>query len=105
MERSRATFDSQKTITDNRVSLESGEIFETHRSEVDVAMAEEERTRRLKGKAIATGPPSPKHKTPRPLVRANQGIILTSPVKPAHAPQVKRYDQPFYWNKMMLFLI
>ncbi|KAH0857040.1 hypothetical protein HID58_085301 [Brassica napus] len=80
MERSRATFDSQKTITDNRVSLESGEIFETHRSEVDVAMAEEERTRRLKGKAIATGPPSPKHKTPRPL--------------PADAPQVKRYDQP-----------
>ncbi|KAL0659442.1 hypothetical protein Bca4012_080027 [Brassica carinata] len=94
MERSRATFDSQKTITDNRVSLESGEIFETHRSDFDAAMAEEERIRRLKGKATATGPPSPTHKTPRPLIRANQGIILTSPVKPTDAPQVQRYDQP-----------
>ncbi|KAF2538020.1 hypothetical protein F2Q68_00019294, partial [Brassica cretica] len=94
MERSRATFDSQKTITDNRVSLESGEIFETHRSDFDAAMAEEERICHLKGKAIATGPPSPTHKTPRPLIRANQGIILTSPVKPTDAPQVQRYDQP-----------
>ncbi|XP_048623655.1 uncharacterized protein At4g02000-like [Brassica napus] len=66
LERSRATFDSQKTITNNRVSLESGEFFETHRSDFDAAMAEEERIRRLKGKAIATGPPSPTHKTPRP---------------------------------------
>ncbi|KAL0651889.1 hypothetical protein Bca4012_094580 [Brassica carinata] len=94
MERSRATFDSQKTITDNRVSLESGEFFETHRSDFDAAMAEEERIRRLKGKAIATGPPSPTHKTPQTLNRVNQGIILTSPVKPTDASQVQRYDQP-----------
>ncbi|CAN7027497.1 unnamed protein product [Brassica oleracea var. botrytis] len=94
LERSRATFDSQKTITNNRVSLELGEFFETHRSDFDAAMAEEERIRRLKGKAIATGPPSPTHKTPQTLNRVNQGIILTSPVKPTDASQVQRYDQP-----------
>ena len=94
MERSRATFDSQKTITDNRGSLESGEFFETHRPDLDAARAEEDRIRRLKGKAIATGTPPPTRKTPRPLIRANQGIILTSPVKPTDAPQVQRYDQP-----------
>ncbi|KAG2277883.1 hypothetical protein Bca52824_060438 [Brassica carinata] len=82
MERSRATFDSQKTITDNRVSLESGEFFETHRSDFDAAMAEEERISRLKSKVIATGPPSPTHKTPQTLNR------------PTDASQVQRYDQP-----------
>lgn len=49
-ERSRATFDSQKTISDNRASLESGELAATRISEAAIANAEEERIRRLKGK-------------------------------------------------------
>ncbi|KAF2559020.1 hypothetical protein F2Q68_00017434 [Brassica cretica] len=44
-------------------------------------MTEEERICRLKGKAIATGTPSPKHKASRPPALSNQGITLTSPKK------------------------
>ncbi|CAN6921752.1 unnamed protein product, partial [Brassica oleracea] len=43
MERSRATMDSQKTISDNRASLESGEIIATHNREAANIVSEEER--------------------------------------------------------------
>ncbi|WZZ60914.1 hypothetical protein YC2023_061021 [Brassica napus] len=63
-ERSRATFDSQRTISENRASLESGEIpVSKNRGDATIdatidAETEEERIRRIKGKAIATDTPA-----------------------------------------------
>ncbi|KAL0826059.1 hypothetical protein Bca101_049736 [Brassica carinata] len=53
-----ATYDSQKTISDKRASLESGEIVVTRGTEAENAVSEEEIIRRLKGKSIATDMPT-----------------------------------------------
>ncbi|CAN6829212.1 unnamed protein product [Brassica oleracea] len=98
IERSRATVDSQKTITDNRVSLESGEIVVTRGTEAanDIAdvNAEEERIRRLKGKAIATAT------SPPAVVRRYSTLSIRdkAPEKATKSPlttrQAKRYETP-----------
>ncbi|RID65762.1 hypothetical protein BRARA_D00940, partial [Brassica rapa] len=97
-ERSRATVDSQKTITDNRASLESGEIVATRGTEAakDNAddNAEEERIRRLKGKAIATA------SSPPAVVRRYSTLSIRekAPEKATESPltirQAKRYETP-----------
>ncbi|KAF3587355.1 hypothetical protein F2Q69_00030990 [Brassica cretica] len=81
-ERSRATYDSQRTVTDNRASLESGEILASRNrnSETAIAETEEERICHIKGKAIATNSPASLDKTARlstSLVGRNTFLTIT----------------------------
>ncbi|KAG5415720.1 hypothetical protein IGI04_003287, partial [Brassica rapa subsp. trilocularis] len=93
-ERSRAIVDSQKTITDNRASLESGEIVATRGSEAANDNAEDERIRRLKGKAIATAT------SPPAVVRRNSTLSIREKAtekameSPLTIRQAKRYETP-----------
>ncbi|CAF2046338.1 BnaAnng04150D [Brassica napus] len=89
-ERSRGTFDSQRTVSDNRASLESGEIFanRNHNPETRIAETEEERIRRIKGKAIDTGSPSSLGNPKRPsfsLVQRNTTLTINE--QHASSPQ------------------
>ncbi|KAH0911736.1 hypothetical protein HID58_035057 [Brassica napus] len=99
-EKSRATYDSQKTISDNRVSLESGEIDTNRRHEAATATTEreteEERTRRLKGKAIATGSPSPQEKAAHLASLAARGTSLMIREAPAAPTHRTPYTSPRY---------
>ncbi|KAF3509917.1 hypothetical protein F2Q69_00005564 [Brassica cretica] len=86
-EKSIVNYDSQKTISDNRVSLESGEIDTNRKNETATATPEEERIRRLKGKTIATGSPSPQDKAAHLASLAARGTSLTireNPAAPTH---------------------
>ncbi|KAL0655255.1 hypothetical protein Bca4012_075839 [Brassica carinata] len=98
-ERSRVTYDSQKTISDNRMSLESGEIDVTRITYAKTAAdAEEERIRRLKGKAIITDTPTPQHMNAHNTSLKHQGANLIIPGIPPEAPlsarQEQRYEPP-----------
>ncbi|RID63569.1 hypothetical protein BRARA_E02567 [Brassica rapa] len=98
MEKSHATIDSQKTISENRVSLESGEIIATNKGEVANIVSEEERIRRLKGKSIAIDSPTSQAKdTPfsNPEKRSNNLIISERHSETPHSTkQAQRYDLP-----------
>ncbi|KAL0837362.1 hypothetical protein Bca101_089252 [Brassica carinata] len=99
-ERSRVTLDSQKTISDISAPLEPGEIIPTHRSKAIQSLAsdgicEEERTRRLKGKAIATDSPTSKAKTPCSNPPAPRNTTLTITEKPLDPPQSMRNEQRY----------
>ncbi|CAN6823151.1 unnamed protein product [Brassica oleracea] len=87
---SRGTFDSQRTVSDNQASLESGEIFASRRRspETPIAETEEERIRRIKGKVIATSSPTSLGKSARlssSLVHRNTTLTITE--KHASSPQ------------------
>ncbi|CAN6884251.1 unnamed protein product [Brassica oleracea] len=95
-ERSRATFDSQRTISENRASLESGEIpVSKNRGDATIdatidAETEEERIRRIKGKAIATDTPA------RTSSMAQRNAALTITEKPSEPSQQRsRPDQRY----------
>ncbi|KAF3509536.1 hypothetical protein F2Q69_00005565 [Brassica cretica] len=100
-EKFRATYDSQKTISDNRVSLESGEIDTNRKNETATATPEEERIRRLKGKAIATGSPSPQDKAAHLASLAARGTSLTIRENPAAPTHRTPYTSPRYDSNLI----
>ncbi|KAF2555572.1 hypothetical protein F2Q68_00017159 [Brassica cretica] len=93
-ERPRATEDSQKTISDTRVSLETGECAANRGASTGLAETEEEKSRRLKGKAVATDSPTSKN-TAELIASANRSakLIISEPSKqPQHnSARSKRY--------------
>ncbi|KAF2583196.1 hypothetical protein F2Q68_00004314 [Brassica cretica] len=100
-EKFRATYDSQKIISDNRVSLESGEIDTNRKNETATATPEEERIRRLKGKAIATGSPSPQDKAAHLASLAARGTSLTIRESPAAPTHRTPYTSPRYDSNLI----
>ncbi|KAF3607495.1 hypothetical protein DY000_02049751 [Brassica cretica] len=93
-ERPRATEDSQKTISDTRVSLETGECAANRGASTCLAETEEEKSRRLKGKAVATDSPTSKN-TAELIASANRSakLIISEPSEqPQHnSAHSKRY--------------
>ncbi|KAH0903074.1 hypothetical protein HID58_042577, partial [Brassica napus] len=98
-ERSQATYDSQKTISDNRESLESGEVVPNRGTEAIIEETEAKRTRRLKGKAIVTDSPTSNAKETHPSLMARRSKNLTITEQPLDAPPLltrreQKYDPP-----------
>ncbi|WZZ14600.1 hypothetical protein YC2023_107689 [Brassica napus] len=93
-EKPRATEDSQKTISDTRVSLETGECAVNRGASTGLAETEEEKSRRLKGKAVATDSPTSKN-TAELIASANRSakLIISEPSEqPQHnSGRSKRY--------------
>ncbi|KAF3611811.1 hypothetical protein DY000_02050183 [Brassica cretica] len=95
-ERSRATYDSQRTISDNHVSLESGEMVVNRETDEVSETSEEERIRRLKGKAIATGSPTSKDKAAHTTPTTPRGTTLVISEKSMEAPLPKSTERQRY---------
>ncbi|KAH0906448.1 hypothetical protein HID58_038275, partial [Brassica napus] len=95
-ERSRATYDSQRTISDNHVSLESGEMVVNRETDEVSATSEEERIRRLKGKVIATGSPTSKNKATHTTTTTPRGTTLVISEKTMEAPLPKSTERQRY---------
>ncbi|CAH8372390.1 unnamed protein product [Eruca vesicaria subsp. sativa] len=72
-ERYQATFYSQKTITNNRASLESGEIVETRRTEAANAFTEEETENPSRKPSDAPHPPRQEKRYDPPLLKQGDG--------------------------------
>ncbi|KAL0715751.1 hypothetical protein Bca4012_065073 [Brassica carinata] len=96
MEKSRATYDSQRTISNVRASLESGEINENENrnTEATSTETEEERIRRIKGKAIITDTPPSRAKKASSIPLAPRNTALTISEKATETPQLcSRHEQ------------